>query len=70
MMSLCLRMCYLNVSVISLLTLKTLAYVEFNRSDENEVVHALARVATSIANSQVFIYVPTCIAHLIINEML
>jgi hypothetical protein len=46
------------------------SYVEFNRRQTNEVVHALARVATFIASSHVFIDVPTCTAYLIINEML
>ncbi|CAJ2663088.1 unnamed protein product [Trifolium pratense] len=44
--------------------------VEFNRRQANEVAHALARVAPSIARSHVFIDVPTCISHLIMNEML
>jgi ribonuclease HI len=46
------------------------SHVEFNRRQANEVAHALARVAPSIARSHIFIDVPTCISHLIMNEML
>jgi hypothetical protein len=44
--------------------------VEFIRRQANEVAHALARVATSLASFHIFIEIPTCIHHIIINEML
>jgi ribonuclease HI len=44
--------------------------VEFIRRQANEVAHALARVATSLASFHIFIEIPTCIQHIIINEML
>ncbi|CAJ2637916.1 unnamed protein product [Trifolium pratense] len=48
----------------------TNSLVEFNRRQANEVAHALARVATSLASSNIFTDVPTCISQLIMNEML
>jgi ribonuclease HI len=44
--------------------------VEFNRRQANAVAHALARVALSLASSNIFVDVPTCIQYLVMNEML
>jgi len=44
--------------------------VEFVRRQANEVVHALAREATSLASPAIYYDIPTCIETLIINEML
>lgn len=44
--------------------------VEFNRRQANEVAHTLAGVATLLASPTTYSYVPRCIEHLIINEML
>jgi ribonuclease HI len=44
--------------------------VEFNRRQANAVAHALARVAPSLASSNIFVDVPTCIQYLVMNEML
>jgi hypothetical protein len=44
--------------------------VEFNRRQANEVAHALARVAPFSASPTIYIDVPHCIEHIIINEML
>ncbi|XP_045821752.1 uncharacterized protein LOC123914595 [Trifolium pratense] len=44
--------------------------VEFTKRQANEVAHALARVAPSLASSNIFIDVPTCIRDLVMNEML
>ncbi|XP_045831441.1 uncharacterized protein LOC123922796 [Trifolium pratense] len=44
--------------------------VEFIRRQANEVAHALARVATSIASFHLFIDIPTCIVNILNNEML
>jgi ribonuclease HI len=46
------------------------SHVEFDRRQSNEAAHTLARVATSIASSNIFIDVPTCINDIIMNEML
>jgi hypothetical protein len=46
------------------------SHVEFDRRQANETAHTLARVATSIADSNIFIDVPTCINDIIMNEML
>ncbi|CAJ2637113.1 unnamed protein product [Trifolium pratense] len=44
--------------------------VEFIRRQANEVAHALARVATSIASFHLFIDILTCIVNILNNEML
>jgi ribonuclease HI len=44
--------------------------VEFIRRQVNEVAHVLARVTTSLASFHIFIEIPTCIHHIIINDML
>jgi ribonuclease HI len=44
--------------------------VEFNRRQANEVAHVLARVALFSASPTIYIDVPHCIEHIIINEML
>jgi len=44
--------------------------VDFNRRQANEVAHTLAGVATLLASPTTYSYVPRCIEHLIINEML
>jgi len=44
--------------------------VEFIRRQANEVAHALAREATSLASPTIYYDIPTCIETLIINEML
>jgi len=44
--------------------------VEFVRRQANEVAHALAREATSLASPAIYYAIPTCIETLIINEML
>jgi len=44
--------------------------VEFVRRQANEVAHALAREATSLASPAIYYDTPTCIEPLIINEML
>jgi len=44
--------------------------VEFVRRQSNEVAHALAREAMSLASPAIYYDIPTCIETLIINEML
>ncbi|CAJ2645584.1 unnamed protein product [Trifolium pratense] len=44
--------------------------IEFIRRQANEVAHALARVATSLASFHLFIDVPICIGNIVNNEML
>jgi ribonuclease HI len=44
--------------------------VEFNRRQANEVAHVLARVASFSASPTIYIDVPHCIEHYIVNEML
>jgi hypothetical protein len=47
------------------------SHVEFIRIQANEVAHALAKAArTFLASVHLFIDIPTCIQHIIINEML
>jgi len=49
---------------------RTNSKVEFNRIQVNEVAYILAGVATLLVNPTTYSYVPCCIEHLIINEML
>lgn len=42
--------------------------VEFNRRQANEVAHTLAGVATLLASSTTYSYVPRCIEHLILKK--
>jgi len=44
--------------------------VEFNRRQPKRVAHTLAGVAMLLASPTTYSYVPRCIEHLIINEML
>jgi hypothetical protein len=44
--------------------------VEFIRRHTNETVHALVKVVTSLADTHIFIEIPTCIQDVIMNEML
>jgi len=44
--------------------------VELNRRQANESAHALARLVTSIASSNIFIDISTCINHIVMYEML
>jgi ribonuclease HI len=48
----------------------TNSHVEFIRRQANEVAHTLARVASSSTGFQIFDDIPTCIADLILNEMI
>ncbi|PNX88832.1 cytochrome p450, partial [Trifolium pratense] len=43
--------------------------IEFTKRQANEVAHALAMVSPSLASSNIFIDVPTCIPDLVMNEM-
>jgi hypothetical protein len=45
-------------------------HVEYDMRQTNEAAHTLARVAISMASSNIFIDVPTCINHIIMNEMI
>jgi ribonuclease HI len=44
--------------------------VEFNRRQANELAHALARVAPFSTSPTIYIDLPHCFEHIIINEML
>jgi len=44
--------------------------VNFSRRETNKIVHPLAKIATFLASSNTFIDAPTCITHLLINELL
>ncbi|XP_058747206.1 uncharacterized protein LOC131620218 [Vicia villosa] len=46
------------------------SHVKFVRRQANEVPHALARVAPSLASFHNFTDIPTCIQNIIINEMI
>jgi len=48
----------------------TNSHVEFIRIQINEIVHPLARVATSLSNFCIFDDAPSCITKLIANEIL
>ncbi|KAK2437967.1 hypothetical protein QL285_022797 [Trifolium repens] len=45
------------------------SHVRFIRRQANEVAHRLAQVTTSLASFHNFIDIPTCIFHVIFNEM-
>ncbi|XP_058749795.1 uncharacterized protein LOC131622768 [Vicia villosa] len=45
------------------------SHVKFVRRQANEVVHALAHVAPSLASFHNFTVIPTCIQNIIINDM-
>ncbi|CAJ2647159.1 unnamed protein product [Trifolium pratense] len=44
--------------------------VEFVRRQANEVAHCLAKAATLSASFQILVHAPSCIEHILINEML
>jgi hypothetical protein len=44
--------------------------VEFVKRQANEVAHSLAKAATYLTNPQIFVDIPHCIEHILINEML
>jgi hypothetical protein len=46
------------------------SHIEFDRGQTNETAHTLAMIVTSIASSNIFIEMSTCINHIIMNEII
>lgn len=43
---------------------------EFIRRQANEVAHNITKAATSLASFQILVEIPSCIEHVLINELL